>query len=195
MHGGATAAGCVPDHAGPATIGGTFGRRVAGRTAGNRPRLARFLLELGHAMPRAGELRLDSESAVAQALRRMVARLRQACLVLLVSAVALSGLGMSITIYACSMQMKASVHPCCAQPEHDPAGARLQRVPCCSVTHRDVAAAPSETQAVQNQIRTPVAAPAAIALAVWPVAEAPVLPGSITTHGPPPLQRGTRLLI
>jgi hypothetical protein len=112
--------------------------------------------------------------------------------------VGVSGLGLSLTYYACPMQPEASASPCCPVSTREPAPEpSFERSSCCEATHVDIAAAPSEARRSGPELK-PVAV---IAVMVAP----PVIAAQvarpvhwlrpISTHGPPPLERTTRLLI
>lgn len=123
--------------------------------------------------------------------------LRRAGLALLVSAVALSGLGLSATLYACPMDPEPSAQPCCPDTGDEPAPAHsISATPCCQATHVDVA------PAATDRLTAPDARPVIAAVAIAVIAPPPVRPLTAllahrpaAAHGPPPLERTTRLLI
>jgi hypothetical protein len=124
--------------------------------------------------------------------------LRHAGLVLLVGAVGVSGLGLSLTYYACPMQPEASASPCCPASTREPAPEpSFERGSCCEANHVDIAAAPSEARRSAPEVKA-----AALVAIIVPL-PAPVLRAAelahllrpLSTYGPPPLERTTRLLI
>src|SRR5262245_12595154 len=113
------------------------------------------------------------------------ARPNRAGIALLVSVVALSGLGLSFTFYTCPMQPRAAAHPCCPQAPADPPPTdTVSRTPCCTAVHVAVAPAPSDSRTARTDGPSPAAlpAPAFAAIALAPPA-APVARESLLTHG------------
>ena len=122
--------------------------------------------------------------------------LRRAGLALLVSAVAISGLGLSGTFYACPMEPEPSARPCCPDVAGEPAPEHtISATPCCRATHVEVA--PATDRLTAPDARPVMVAALSITIAPPPARPlaAPLAQRPTTTHGPPPLERTSRLLI
>jgi hypothetical protein len=124
--------------------------------------------------------------------------LRHAGLVLLVGAVGASGLGLSITYYACPMQPEPAASPCCPASAREPAAEpSFEAGTCCEANHVDIAAAPAEARRSAPEVKPAdlIAIVFTVPAAVPRVVEPTRWLRPLATYGPPPLERTTRLLI
>ncbi|HTM22244.1 MAG TPA: hypothetical protein VL172_17110 [Kofleriaceae bacterium] len=112
------------------------------------------------------------------------------------SVIALSGLGLSFTFYTCPMAPAASAKPCCPHELEPPPADALLPAPCCTATNVAVSAPAAEHRLLPDAPQVAaLPAPAIVVAAAIRSPAAPVAPRFLLTHGPPPLERTTRLLI